>query len=62
MSGGGAGSLLALYALYVLLPTLAGAALGALLHPANRLKAGLVGAVVGCVAGQSLMLWLAAIE
>jgi hypothetical protein len=54
-----AGSALVLYGLWVLLPTAAGAAAGALLFSRNRLKAGLVGAVVGCAAGQSLMLWLA---
>jgi hypothetical protein len=56
---GGAGQLLALYALWVLLPTVAGALAGAFLIRSNRLKAGLVGAVIGCVAGQSLMLFFA---
>jgi hypothetical protein len=59
---GSAGSLISLYALYVLLPTLLGAAAGALCFPKNRLKAGLVGAAIGCVAGQSLMLGLATVE
>jgi hypothetical protein len=54
------GSALALFAVWVLLPTALGAAAGALVFPRNRLKAGLVGAVLGCGAGQSLMLWLAA--
>lgn len=58
----GAGQLLTLYALWVLLPTIAGAAGGALLFPRNRLKAGLVGAVIGCVAGQFLMLGFARVE
>lgn len=59
---GGTGQLLTLYALWVLLPTIAGAAIGAVLFPRNRLKAGLVVAVIGCVAGQSLMLGLATVE
>jgi len=53
------GTIVGLYALWVLLPTLAGAAAGTLLSTRNRVKAGLVGAAAGCVAGQSLMLWLA---
>lgn len=53
------GSALVLYALWVLLPAAAGAAAGALFYSRNRLKAGLVGAVVGSAAGQSLMLWFA---
>lgn len=56
---GSAGQLLTLYAVWVLLPTIAGAVAGACLIRSNRLKAGLVGAVIGCVAGQSLMLFLA---
>jgi hypothetical protein len=55
----GAGSFLALYAVWVLLPTIAGGAAGAFLVPSNRLKAGLIGAALGCVAGQSLALYLA---
>ena len=56
---GSAGQLLTLYAVWVLLPTIAGALAGAFLIRGNRLKAGLVGAVIGCVAGQSLMLFFA---
>ena len=51
---------LSLFIFWVLMPTGIGAAAGALLYSRNRLKAGLIGAAAGCVAGQSLMLWFAA--
>jgi hypothetical protein len=52
-------AVLSLYLLWVLLPGIAAAAIGAVLLRANRLKGALLGAVAGLVLGQLAMLLLA---
>lgn len=52
-------AVLTLYGLWVLLPGLAGAAIGAAASRRNRLKGALLGAVAGLVLGQVAMLGLA---
>jgi len=52
-------AVLSLYLLWVLLPGIAAAAIGAALLRANRLKGALLGAVAGLVLGQLAMLLLA---
>ncbi|MGH6880708.1 hypothetical protein [Hypericibacter sp.] len=51
-------AVVSLYLLWVLLPGIAAAGIGAALLRSNRLKGGLLGAVAGLVLGQLAMLLL----
>ncbi|MFZ5792625.1 MAG: hypothetical protein ACOY3L_18195 [Pseudomonadota bacterium] len=52
-------TVLTLYGLWVLLPGLAGAAIGAAAYRRNRFKGALLGAAAGLALGQTTMLALA---